>query len=384
MLTDKNDKDQFERYLAGKMSNEEAHAFERDVLNDPFAQEALEGFEGQSSEKVFSDIEKLQSQVSSGKKVKFSLMRIAAVVSLLMVSSFALWLVVGSLDKDEALAMESEVVEEKIEEKETEDNSSELFKSDSAIENSEEHKLAEATPIDEGEEMEVVTETPIQVAEIAGSDVAGDELNSNVLAEVVVEDVALEESSVALQSGAALAVEDFDNSFTDDSEEVVDVQLLQSPPQLDPAESLSLASEDEVRSKKTQAAKTQVEAKKEAATPTGAFARSSSSGQVQTAPEDRTAATPKTGDKEYQNYIKGNLIYPQNAKDNGIKGTVILELTISSTGEITDIDIERSLGYGCDEEAIRLIREGPEWISAKRNGNSEEEKVRVRVRFKPK
>ena len=47
MSVDKNHSDQFKRYLKGQMSPSEANAFERAVMDDPFAQEALEGFEKQ-------------------------------------------------------------------------------------------------------------------------------------------------------------------------------------------------------------------------------------------------------------------------------------------------------------------------------------------------
>ena len=67
---------------------------------------------------------------------------------------------------------------------------------------------------------------------------------------------------------------------------------------------------------------------------------------------------------------------------NQIEGTVVLQLTISSFGSIEDTLVKKSLGYGCDEEATRLVKEGPKWNPAKADGNSVESKVRVKVKFK--
>jgi protein TonB len=39
------------------------------------------------------------------------------------------------------------------------------------------------------------------------------------------------------------------------------------------------------------------------------------------------------------------------------------------------INLERGIGYGCDEEALRVINEMPEWEPARQNGR----KVPIRM-----
>jgi TonB family protein len=95
-----------------------------------------------------------------------------------------------------------------------------------------------------------------------------------------------------------------------------------------------------------------------------------------------SSAKPTIGNREYNDYLKENLQYPEQAQIKEIEGTVTLELTISPSGKISNIDIKKGLGYGCDEEAIRLINEGPKWNPAERDGNKVEEKIKVRVKFK--
>ncbi|MEZ4956710.1 MAG: carboxypeptidase-like regulatory domain-containing protein [Saprospiraceae bacterium] len=70
---------------------------------------------------------------------------------------------------------------------------------------------------------------------------------------------------------------------------------------------------------------------------------------------------PKGGFKKFEKYIKENLQKPQLAIDAGISGAVILGFTIDASGQPTKIQTLRSLGFGCDEEAIRLLQEGPKW-----------------------
>ena len=94
-------------------------------------------------------------------------------------------------------------------------------------------------------------------------------------------------------------------------------------------------------------------------------------------------ASPINSRTAYNRYLQDNLSYPATAAANNISGSVILEFTVSTDGNISNIEVVTGLGFGCDEEAIRLIQEGPKWRPAIRNGTETEEKVRVAVRFKP-
>lgn len=93
------------------------------------------------------------------------------------------------------------------------------------------------------------------------------------------------------------------------------------------------------------------------------------------------SARPEIGMAEYKDYLERNLQYPEEAKERQIEGKVVLKLTINSLGEITEIDVKRNLGFGCDEEAIRLVKEGPNWLPAEKGGANVEGSVRVKVRF---
>lgn len=64
-------------------------------------------------------------------------------------------------------------------------------------------------------------------------------------------------------------------------------------------------------------------------------------------------------------YIK----YPDSARENGISGTVHISFTIDSTGKTQYHRITKSIGSGCDEEALRVVKLIPDnWMPGILNG----------------
>ena len=56
-------------------------------------------------------------------------------------------------------------------------------------------------------------------------------------------------------------------------------------------------------------------------------------------------------------YIRSNLVYPDQAKQFEIQGTVKLSFIIETDGIASNIIVENSVGGGCDNEAIRLLQD---------------------------
>ena len=94
-------------------------------------------------------------------------------------------------------------------------------------------------------------------------------------------------------------------------------------------------------------------------------------------------AIPEGGRSEFKKYVNENLDYPEAARDNDISGRVTVEFFVQADGSLKDFRIRKSLGFGCDEEAIRLIQEGPAWKPATINGAPVSRKVRLRLKFPP-
>ncbi|HQQ99092.1 MAG TPA: TonB family protein [Cyclobacteriaceae bacterium] len=94
-------------------------------------------------------------------------------------------------------------------------------------------------------------------------------------------------------------------------------------------------------------------------------------------------AAPQGGMKAYNKYLEASLRYPKEALDKKIKGKVTVQFTVTTQGELTDFNVVKGLGYGCDEEVIRLVKEGPAWTPTTEDDVAVESEVKVRMKFDP-
>ncbi|HEY0030539.1 MAG TPA: energy transducer TonB [Bacteroidia bacterium] len=62
------------------------------------------------------------------------------------------------------------------------------------------------------------------------------------------------------------------------------------------------------------------------------------------------------GNFALQDFIKENLEYPRQAQLSNIQGTVVLNFVVEPSGLMTNISVEKSIGGGCDQEAIRVLQ----------------------------
>jgi TonB family protein len=94
-------------------------------------------------------------------------------------------------------------------------------------------------------------------------------------------------------------------------------------------------------------------------------------------------AEPVGGIKAYDKYMEDNLRYPQQALDNDVKGRVVVEFNVGIDGSLNNFVVMRSLGFGCDDEVIRLVKNGPTWRPTTEDNKPVESSVRVRMKFDP-
>jgi TonB family protein len=74
------------------------------------------------------------------------------------------------------------------------------------------------------------------------------------------------------------------------------------------------------------------------------------------------------GLEAFGKFLAENLKYPAKAKENNIQGRVFLNFVVEKDGSLSDIKVVRGIGYGCDEEAVRVLAISPKWIPGKQNG----------------
>ena len=60
--------------------------------------------------------------------------------------------------------------------------------------------------------------------------------------------------------------------------------------------------------------------------------------------------------------------YPRQALSNGVEGKVFVSFTVTSKGDVVDVQIVKGLGSGLDEETLRDIKTLPKFIPGKQNG----------------
>ncbi len=74
-------------------------------------------------------------------------------------------------------------------------------------------------------------------------------------------------------------------------------------------------------------------------------------------------------------YLQSNIQYPQMAREVGVSGIVYVTFVVEPDGSITNVQLLRGIGSGCDEEALRVVKRMPNWKPGKQRGKS------VRVQF---
>ena len=83
--------------------------------------------------------------------------------------------------------------------------------------------------------------------------------------------------------------------------------------------------------------------------------------------EDSTAKFPG-GLAAFSKFLIKNINYPPEARAHNIQGVVIAQFFVNEDGSVSDVKIIESLGYGCDEEFLRVIDLMPCWNPGIKNG----------------
>ena len=63
----------------------------------------------------------------------------------------------------------------------------------------------------------------------------------------------------------------------------------------------------------------------------------------------------------FSKWVNQNLVYPKNAKENGVQGRVTLQFTIERDGSVTKVKVLRGIDPALDKEAIRVVSMSPKW-----------------------
>jgi periplasmic protein TonB len=91
---------------------------------------------------------------------------------------------------------------------------------------------------------------------------------------------------------------------------------------------------------------------------------------------------PVGGLEAFYKFIQKEMRYPAQARRMGIEGRVYVEFVVDKDGSLTMIKLLKGIGAGCDEEAVRVLKEAPKWMPGKQRGRPVRVKMTVPIFFK--
>ncbi|MCF8246355.1 MAG: M56 family metallopeptidase [Saprospiraceae bacterium] len=99
--------------------------------------------------------------------------------------------------------------------------------------------------------------------------------------------------------------------------------------------------------------------------------------------EDKTGDERKScSNAKLMQAIFGNIKYPAEAREKGVQGMVVVKFIIEKDGSVTNPEIVKSVGSGCDEEVLRVVGQMPNWVPGKKDGKPVAVSFTLPVKFK--
>lgn len=88
------------------------------------------------------------------------------------------------------------------------------------------------------------------------------------------------------------------------------------------------------------------------------------------------------GLQELYKFLYANIRYPAQAMRMGIEGNVYVSFVVDATGQISEVQIVKGIGAGCDEETLRVVKMMPPWKPGKQRGRPVKVRFSLPVKFK--
>ncbi len=371
-MSDRNqhiDQETFRKYLNGELNSQQQYEVERALQQSVFEQEAMEGLESVSTQDWEADLDTLNQKLA-GYRVenkRFNWYSAAAIIALLIVSTWAIWFITG--EPGENLAMQEQPSEEVQTNPQTTPNDSVQptnnieLQSDKPAEVAAEDITKNSSQTGSGKDQNVIADNQSTTEEI--------EINtesSKVIEEVnineEVEQIALADEDL---SGQEMEEEILDGFTSDDQTVLDEVAISQTEPiaaspqpTFSKSESEAIATNRSKKKSANQKALGRSENNLEVANNNDGAGFAGTLSNVTRGADD--SPQKSVSEEEYAQYVSENLRYPEAAISANVEGSVKVIFTVNADSTVSDFIVLQGIGHGCDEEAIRLIKEGPKWI----------------------
>ncbi len=353
------DRDKILEYLRGGLTSLERHQIEKLILENDFFREVVEGLESDDPELIQEDLQdlsdaiKYRSSLTSG--TGFNVYKVAATVSLLILASVIIFFVINILSqpgRNEQVSLNQPEGSDSVK---TDFESIPKAREDlGPITPEPEEKTAKFEKLTEPDQ-KIKLETQTQGIEIpVDSDKIIDQ-NQFETTEDYQEDVPSGVMSELPDDKTVITTEIVEELAIDQSE-VTTLQKIND----------QITGAEITENKKLQG-------KEHAGRAVPALAS-----RIEAVDD---APVPVIGYDRYYTYLQDSLRYPQPALDQQIEGIVGIKFIIGKDSIPRNIVITQSIGSGCDEEAIRLIRMGSKWKPRTIEGNKVEAEVKLIIKF---
>ena len=87
------------------------------------------------------------------------------------------------------------------------------------------------------------------------------------------------------------------------------------------------------------------------------------------------------GNSDLLRFFAEHIRYPNAAAKNNVEGTVFVTFVVGANGSVRDISVVKGIGFGCDEEALRVANLMPAWTPGKQGGRAVPVKFTIPIRF---
>lgn len=403
---DKNRKDQlsdFLRYRENKMPDKEKNVFEKNLQKDPFAEEALQGYETiDDHHNVEGDILKLKKRLQNRSFTQKRIIwyRIAASLAVLMIIS-SIFIVIERTRPEEQLSYAPELPK----------GITESPAQSEKLEPVSDKEIKAETPKEEKMVIEDIQKPVIkseQVEQSVNKISAGDKADAIAVTERSESKIYMEEnlasrSAMAKKAfvapslikgkvissednrpvpGVSINIKGTDKGTVTDTGGNFSLGVAETDPGILVARFIGMEPKEfraaadsvmEIKLKPTAMAMSEVVVV--------GYGVAGAGSEKDDEDEGYNPPEPVAGKAAFDKYILDNLKRPDKATE-GQRVVVVAGFIVRQNGEIDSIKIIRSPAESFSEEAMRLIRQGPAWKPAERNGKTFDDDVRIRIVFK--
>jgi TonB family protein len=360
------DKKTLLEYLRGGLTHSERHRIEKLMLEHNFLRETVEGLASEDPALIEEDLielsDTLRFRSSMHRKAGFNIYRIAATISLIIMTSAILYVLVDWItesSREKKLSMnqtiQTEVIDslkenkpmpgDKVERDEGVvaqlPEKREVQKTERTMDDEAGQVMLDTTPFARKKPIEQVNEHPVEQPVLSRSERLAVQEKETPLLDM---DRSIPEQLTLSENNEATEEKIHPLKGSED-------QMAAAPPDADIAKA----------------------AKKMLEEPVPAL--------IAIKPSADREARPFNGFEAYHQYFEDSLRYPAEALKNKVEGVVVVNFTVGKEGIPRNITLKQSIGHGCDKEAIRLIQQGPVWEPAILDGKVAESTVEIPVKF---